>query len=182
MLVVGARGFGAVRRALLGSVSTAITRHAHCPVTVVRTNSATDAISACKPVLVGVDGSDNSVAAIGLAFDEASRRKVSLIALHAWSDARGFVSETGWAGVSESESVLLAEGLAGWAEWYPDVAVRRVLVCDNPVRSLLTESDNAQLVMVGSHGRGGFADMLLGSTSTALLHSVECPITVVRGA
>ncbi|MFI6366147.1 universal stress protein [Nocardia sp. NPDC050630] len=180
MLVVGGRGLGAVRRVLLGSVSAAITRHAHCPVTVVHTNSETDAISACKPVLVGVDGTENSVAAIELAFEEASRRRVSLIALHAWSDASGFVAETGRTNIPESENALFAEGLAGWAERYPDVSVRRVLVCDKPVRSLLEESANAQLVVVGSHGRGGFAGMQLGSTSTALLHSVQCPITVVR--
>ncbi|WP_433716020.1 universal stress protein [Nocardia sp. CA-084685] len=180
MLVVGGRGLGAVRRVLLGSVSAAITRHAHCPVTVVHTDSETNAISACKPVLVGVDGTENSTAAIELAFEEASRRRVSLIALHAWSDVSGLVAETGWANIPESENALFAEALAGWAERYPDVSVRRVLVCDNPVRSLLEESANAQLVVVGSHGRGGFAGMQLGSTSTALLHSVECPITVVR--
>ncbi|WP_227999649.1 universal stress protein [Nocardia australiensis] len=181
MLVVGGRGFGAARRVLLGSVSAAITRHAQCPVTVVHMNSATDAITACKPVLVGVDGSRNSMAAIELAYDQASRREVGLIALHAWSDAIGYVAAAGWAGIRESEDALFAESLAGWTERHPEVSVRRVLVCDNPVRSLLEESENAQLVVVGSHGRGGFAGMLLGSTSTALLHSVECPITVVRG-
>jgi nucleotide-binding universal stress UspA family protein len=182
MLVVGGQGLGAIRRALLGSVGTAVSRHAHCPVTVVHTTSATDSVSACKPVLVGVDGSRNSTAAIEIAFEEASRRKVSLIALHAWSDTSGLaLPSVGWDGIRDSEDALFAESLAGWAERYPDVSVRRVLVYDKPVRSLLEESENAQLVVVGSHGRGGFAGMLPGSTSTALLHSVECPITVVHG-
>lgn len=75
---------------------------------------------------------------------------------------------------------MLAESLAGWSERYPDVAVRRVLVRDRPVRALLSEAENAQLVVVGSHGRGGFTGMLLGSTSAALVQSVECPIVVVR--
>ncbi|WP_040700611.1 universal stress protein [Nocardia vinacea] len=182
MLVVGGRGLGAVRRVLLGSVSAAVARHAHCPVTVVHTVSATDAISACKPVLVGVDGTPNSEPAIELAFDEASRRKVSLIALHAWSDTSGLaLPEISWPGVANAEDTLFAESLADWTDRYPDVSVRRVLVCDNAVHSLLEESNNAQLVVVGSHGRGGFAGMLLGSTSTALLHSVQCPISIVRG-
>ncbi|MEU2102178.1 universal stress protein [Nocardia sp. NPDC019255] len=180
MLVVGSRSLGAFRRELLGSVSTAMTRHAHCPVAVVRSTSATDAFSSGKPVLVGVDGTTNSVPAVELAFDEASRRKVGLIALHAWSDSSGIDLVPGWDAVREREDALLAENLAGCGERYPDVAVRRVLVRDRPVRSLLDQSDEAQLLVVGSHGRGGFTGMLLGSTSAALLHSVECPIIVVR--
>ncbi|WP_328401531.1 universal stress protein [Nocardia sp. NBC_00403] len=181
MLVVGSRGLGAVRREVLGSVALAVTRHAHCPVTVVHTTSATDAISAFKPVLVGVDGTQNSVAGIELAFEEASRRKVGLIALHSWRDTSGpQLPAFDWGGIEDAEDALLAESLAGWVERYPDVSVRRVLVCDQPARSLLKESENAQLVVVGSHGRGGFAGMLVGSTSAALLHSVQCPLTVVR--
>ncbi|WP_327098135.1 universal stress protein [Nocardia vinacea] len=182
MLVVGGRGLGAVRRVLLGSVSAAVARHAHSPVTVVHTTSATDAISACKPVLVGVDGTPNSMPAIELAFEEASRRKVSLIALHAWSDTSGLaLSEVSWPGIANAEDTLFAESLADWTDGYPDVSVRRVLMCDNPARALLEEANNAQLVVVGSHGRGGFGGRLHGSTSTALLHSVRCPISIVRG-
>ncbi|WP_063049863.1 universal stress protein [Nocardia arthritidis] len=179
-LVVGSRGLGAFRRELLGSVSTAMTRHAHCPVAVVRSTSATDAFSSGKPVLVGVDGTDNSVPAIELAFEEASRREVGVIALHAWSDASGIDLMPGWDAVREREDALLAENLAGFGERYPDVRVRRVLVRDRPVRSLVDSSDEAQLLVVGSHGRGGFTGMLLGSTSAALLHAVDCPIIVVR--
>ncbi|SLJ82536.1 Universal stress family protein [Mycobacteroides abscessus subsp. abscessus] len=75
---------------------------------------------------------------------------------------------------------MLAERLAGFAEQYPDVQVRRIVVPDRPVRALLDASADAQLVVVGSRGRGGFTGMLLGSTSNALLHVVECPITVIR--
>ncbi|MBF6470052.1 universal stress protein [Nocardia beijingensis] len=179
-LVVGSRGLGAFRRELLGSVSAAMTRHAHCPVAVVRSTSATDPLTSGKPVLVGVDGTTNSVPAVELAFEEASRRKVGLIALHTWSDSSGIDLVPGWDAVREREDALLAENLAGFGERYPDVAVRRVLVRDRPVRSLLDQSEDAQLLVVGSHGRGGFTGMLLGSTSAALLHSVECPILVVR--
>ncbi|MBB5916706.1 nucleotide-binding universal stress UspA family protein [Nocardia transvalensis] len=181
-LVVGSRGLGALRRGLLGSVSTAVTRHAHCPVAVVHSTSATDSVSVAEPVLVGVDGSDNSVPALEFAFDEASRRKVGLVALHAWTDVSAGldVSITGWDTIRETEDAVFAEELAGYSERYPDVPVRRVLVCDRPVRSLLEESERAQLLVVGSHGRGGFAGMLLGSTSGALVQSVECPIVVVR--
>ncbi|WP_405166678.1 universal stress protein [Nocardia sp. NBC_01499] len=181
ILVVGSRGMGAFQRGLLGSVSTATTQHAHCPVAVIHGISATDAVSASQPVLVGVDGTRNSSPAVELAFEEASRRKVGLTALHAWSDASGpDLPVAGWDGARESAQAILAESLAGYTERYPDVAVRRIVVADRPVRSLLDESANAQLVVVGSHGRGGFTTMVLGSTSNALLHSVEVPMIVVR--
>ncbi|MVU78361.1 universal stress protein [Nocardia sp. ET3-3] len=180
LLVVGSRGHGAFGRALLGSVSTAVTRHAHCPVAVVHSNPALDPVSAEKPVLVGVDGTPNSVPALEFAFEEASRRKVGLDALHAWSDTSGAgLPLSNWDLVRERETELLAERLAGFGERYPDVAVRRILVRHRPIQSLLEATDNAQLLVVGSHGRGGFAGMLLGSTSNALLHSVECPMIVV---
>ncbi len=183
MVVVGSRGLGAMRRGLLGSVSTAVTRHAHCPVAVVHGWSTNDPVSAAKPILVGVDGSDSCVPAIDLAFAEASRRKVGLTALHAWSDV-GLGMEVpmvGWDdSVRRSEDAAFAERLAGYAEQYPDVTVRRILVQDRPVRALIDESDNAQLVVVGSRGRGGFTGMLLGSTSNGVLHSVECPMVIVR--
>ncbi|MGW4718386.1 universal stress protein [Nocardia sp. NPDC004260] len=181
MLVVGSRGMGAFQRGLLGSVSTAATHHARCPVAVIHGIAAIDAVSARQPVLVGVDGTDNSVAAVELAFEEASRRKVDVVALHAWSDTSGPDAPVrGWDGARESAEAVLAESLAGWADRYPDVAVRRVVTAGRPGRSLLDESANAQLVVVGSHGRGGFASMLLGSTSNTLLHSVEVPLIVVR--
>lgn len=183
MLVVGSRGLGAVRRGLLGSVSSAVTRHAHCPVTVVHTVSATDAVTAALPILVGIDGTENSVPALEAAFEEASRRRVGLVALHAWSDisSRLEVTVEGWTEIRTSEEALLAESLAGFAERYPQVEVRRVLVYHRPVRSLLDEAENAQLVVVGSRGRGGFAGLLLGSTAAALVQSADCPVMVVRG-
>ncbi|MET8428522.1 universal stress protein [Nocardia sp. NPDC004860] len=180
LLVVGSRGHGAIRRGLLGSVSTAVTRHAHCPIAIVHSTAAIDPVSAEKPVLVGVDGTPNSVPALRLAFEEASRRKVGLDALHAWSDTnRDGLPLPGWDAVRDRETELLAERLAGFGERYPDVEVRRILVRDRPIQSLLEAAENAQLLVVGSHGRGGFAGMLLGSTSNALLHSVECPMIVV---
>ncbi|MRH87608.1 universal stress protein [Nocardia sp. SYP-A9097] len=179
MMVLGSRGLGALRQGLLGSVSTAVTRHAHCPVAVIQANAAADPVSVVKPVLVGVDGSPNSVPALELAFEEASFRKVGLTALHAWSDVGG-IPLPGWDVVREQEDEEFAQRLAGFGERYPDVPVRRILVMDRPVRALLDESENAQLLVVGSHGRGGFTGMLLGSTSAAVLHSVDCPTIVVR--
>ncbi|MFI8974496.1 universal stress protein [Nocardia asteroides] len=181
ILVVGSRGLGAFQRGLLGSVSRACAQHAHCPVAVVHGIAAIDPVSAAMPVLVGVDGTANSVPALALAFEEASRRKVELVALHAFSDASALdLPAFGWEMGRQQAEADLAESLAGYAERYPDVPVRRIVVADRPVRSLVDEAASAQLVVVGSHGRGGFSSMLLGSTSNALLHAVETPTIVVR--
>ena len=181
LIVVGSRGLGALRRGLLGSVSTAVVRHAHCPVAVIHTPDGEDESRSLGPVVVGVDGSPASAEAIGVAFDEASHRDADLVAVHAWSDSSDFYEpEVDWPALAATEEVVLAESLAGWQERYPDVVVRRVVVKDRPVRNLIARAEEAQLIVVGSHGRGGFAGMLLGSTSQALVQSVECPIIVVR--
>ncbi len=179
-MVVGSRGLGAVRRGLLGSTSTAVVREAYCPVTVVHDAAATDPVVADLPVLVGVDGGPTAIPALEFAFEEASRRKVEVTALHAWTYVSGG-DPTMADRIESTEEAVFAESMAGWTERYPDVPVRRVMVRERPARALLDESERAQLVVIGSHGRGGFAGMLLGSVGNALVPSVYCPITVVRG-
>ncbi|WP_227982755.1 universal stress protein [Nocardia spumae] len=181
MLVVGSRGRGAFQRALLGSVSSAVVHHAHCPVAIVRTTSGNDPVAADKAVLVGTDGSANSAPAVVIAFDEAALRGVAVIALRCWSDSSGGdVPTDAWEQARDKEFTLLAESLAAHRERHPDVPVHSIVVRDRPARALLTHSVDAQLVVVGSHGRGGFVGMLLGSTSRAVVQSVECPIIVAR--
>lgn len=180
MLVVGSQGIGALGRMLLGSVSAALIQHAHCPVAVIRgTDTATPDDSA--PVVVGIDGSPASEAATALAFGEASRRRVDLVALHAWSDVGVFpVLGMDWHDRESQGQEVLAERLAGWQERYPDVLVRQSLVCDTPARWLLEEAERAQLVVVGNRGRGGFPGMLLGSVSSAVVRSAKVPVIVTR--
>jgi nucleotide-binding universal stress UspA family protein len=85
-----------------------------------------------------------------------------------------------WPIIEDDERRLLAQRLAGWPEKYPDVHVDRVVTEGRPAHSVLRAAVDAQLVVVGSRGRGGFAGLLLGSTSHALLHHAPCPVVVVR--
>lgn len=185
MLAVGTNRHGIVERAILGSVSSTVVSHARCPVAVIRMEPDRDAALLTGPVVVGVDGSKHSERAISMAFQEASLRKTELVAVHAWSDViltmapdRGTPAE--WERAVENETAVLAESLAGHSEEHPDVKVRTVVVRDRPVRNLREQAKTAQLLVLGTRGRGGFAGMLLGSTSTALVHSAACPVLVVR--
>ncbi|WP_102418541.1 universal stress protein [Mycobacterium sp. 4858] len=180
MLVAGSQGLGALGRLLLGSVSTGLVHYAHCPVAVIHSDEDA-APDFGAPVLLGIDGSPASEAATALAFDEASRRGVGLVALHVWSDVGVFpILGMDWHDREKEGQEILAERLAGWQERYPDVHVERKLFCDKPSEWLLKESEQAQLVVVGSRGRGGFPGMLLGSVSSAVAQSARVPVLVVR--
>jgi nucleotide-binding universal stress UspA family protein len=180
LVVVGSRGRGALARVLLGSVSTGLVHHAHCPVAVIHDQDPLTHPSRA-PVLVGIDGSPASESATAIAFDEASLRGVELVAVHAWSDTElwGFPGLDSSTMQSQGEETL-AERLAGWQERYPDVKVRRIVECDRPAHQLVMQSESAQLVVVGSHGRGGYEGMLLGSVSLAVVQSVRMPVIVAH--
>ena len=181
MIVVGCRGHGALARGLLGSISTGLAHHAHCPVAIIHDEDPLMPHPSKAPVVVGVDGSPASENAVAIAFEQASFRGVDLLAVHAWSDTGVFeFPGADWSTLQAAGEQTLSERLAGWQERYPDVLVRRVVVADKPAHQLLEQAGSAQLLVVGSHGRGGIAGMLLGSVSTSVLHGARMPVIIVR--
>lgn len=183
LVVVGSYGRGALARGLIGSVSSSLVRSAHCPVGVIHDEDPQRPHRAEAPVVVGIDGSSTSDLAVAIAFDEASRRRVRLVAVHAWRDTEIFeLPGLDWSAVEAEEERLLAEGLSGWQERYPDVTVHRRLVGDRPARALveISESESAQLVVVGSRGRGRLTRALMGSVSNAAVQAIRVPLIVAR--
>jgi nucleotide-binding universal stress UspA family protein len=181
MVVIGARGHGGFAELVVGSTAIALTARAHCPVVVVRGKE-----TAGGPVVVGVDGSPASEAALAFAYDMASRRGAELVAVHVWSDVISVwggsvpIPDLDWDEVATDERIVLSERLAGWRERYPDTTVRQVVHENRPAQRLLHEAAGAQLLVVGSLGRGALASALLGSVSHALLHHAPCPVAVVK--
>lgn len=185
LIVVGCRGLGSIARRLLGSISRGLVQRAQCPVAVIHDEDPLMSYPVTQaPVVVGIDGSPASESATGIAFDEASRRGVELVAVHAWMDDTPFeLPADEWSATRKDlAEQTLAERLAGWQERYPEVRVRRVVVRDQPARQLVTQADDAQLVVVGSHGRGGFSGMLLGSVAAAVAESARMPVIVARSS
>jgi nucleotide-binding universal stress UspA family protein len=183
LIVLGDRGLGAVGGLLAGSVAVAMAAHAECPVVLVRGEDGEPVQDPTRPVVVGVDGSPLSEAAVAFAFEAAGLRGVPLVAVHTWWDLLvdpTMVTLQDWDAIEAYERELLADRLAGWVEKYPDVRVRQLVARDRPAHALVEQSGHAQLVVVGSRGRGAVAGLLLGSVSHALLHRARCPVAVVR--
>jgi nucleotide-binding universal stress UspA family protein len=184
MIVVGCHGAGTLTGLLLGSVALQVATHATRPVVVVRHLD----ISVGQEVVVGVDGWDSCQAAIGFAFEAASIRKARLRAVHAWahpaSAGPGDIQPLAFDPdlVTEEEGRVMAESLAGWQERFPDVELVRDVVRGRPTRVLAATSAGADLLVVGTRGRGGFAGLMLGSVSHAMLHHARCPLAIVPPA
>ncbi len=212
VVVVGSRGRGGFAERLLGTVSSALPAHAHCPTVVVpyrhpdsdgpgpqghlsdepafaeRSGQPWPSRRETLPVrriVVGVDGSPAAELALARAIDEAEAWGAELTAVAAVPVGTGPALMAWLPVATDHEAVLrdVAEGLDVVLDLalrdHRDLPVRRV-VLDGTGAGLLTEFSTAvDLVVVGSRGRGGFAGLLLGSTSQALLHHSSCPVMVV---
>ena len=184
LVVIGDRGLTRLEGLLVGSVAIGLAAHASCPVVVVRGDEREPSDTTTSPVLVGVDGSATSDAAIGFAIEAAAARSVPLVALHTWSDmlfdpAMAAVMPS-WDVIEAEERKVLADQVGVWAEKFPDVVIELQVTRDQPAHSLLERSSRAQLVVVGSRGHGQIVGMALGSVSNALVHRAQCPVIVVR--
>jgi nucleotide-binding universal stress UspA family protein len=185
LVVVGRRHHSAVGEAFSGSTSAQVVAHAACPVVVVDREQE---LPITAPIVVAVDGSPANDAAVGFAFERAAALGAPVVAVHAWwvdaPDRIGvsWLSEDQVAELARAEQRVLEEAITTWAAKYPEVAVRKVLARELPVEAVLAEAKEAQLIVTGSRGHGGFVGLLVGSVSQGLLHHHDrpCPLAVVH--
>lgn len=182
MVVVGSRGMGGFRGLLVGSVGVQVAANAACPAVVVRKAPSATA----STVVVGVDGSELSLAALNFAFDMADRRGWRVLAVHAWEipayDVLAAPSGPPPIDVEElgaSEERAFAESLVGLRERHPDVVVEQAVVKGQSVRAILDACDDPALIVMGTRGRGEFLGAVLGSVSQGVLHRAKVPVAVI---
>jgi nucleotide-binding universal stress UspA family protein len=182
MVVVGSRGMGGFRGLLVGSVGVQVASNASCPAVVIRKAPNPSA----STVVVGVDGSELSLAALDFAFAMADRRGWSVRAVHAWDipayDVLAAPSGPPPIDVVEleaGEQRAFAESLAGLRERHPGVPVEERIVKGQSVRAILDAGEDAALIVLGTRGRGEFLGAVLGSVSQGVLHRAKVPVAVI---
>lgn len=181
LLVVGARGLGVVRGALVGSVSQYCLHHARCPVAIVR-----DIEAATPPprIVVGVDGSDHARRALAWALEEGRVRQAEVEVVNAWHPpyvgAYPFdPAALDLALFEQGARDLVTEVLDGQDVAGLPAPPKVTLVSDTAAQAVLTAAEGAEMAVTGSRGRGGFAGLLLGSVSQQVAHHAPCPVVVV---
>lgn len=181
LLVVGARGHGGFRGLLLGSVSQRCAQHTTIPLAIVRSEDTTPV---ANRIVVGVDGSKSSHKALAWALDEARARNAQVTVVHAWTPAMFGAIEfaspvlgietfdaTAKRMVDEALAECHVEALAG--------SVDTAIVEGGGARAILHAAEDASLIVVGSHGRGAVAGLVLGSVSQQVIHHAACPVVIV---
>lgn len=191
LAVSGSRGLGGFTGLLLGSIGMGLAAHAACPVAVIRGSAAAPTVGNAAPVVVGVDGSHEADQALQAAFAEAALRQSPLRVVHCWQDPTTDLYTTeGDQPVSLPEfdedawrayaAKALDENLAEVRTAHPEVTVESVVDWRRPTVALLDRAKDAQLLVVGSRGRGAFKGLVMGSTSRVMIQHAPCPVLVVR--
>jgi nucleotide-binding universal stress UspA family protein len=182
MVVLGARGSGGFPGLLAGSVAAQVAAHGHCPVAVVRPpadRSGTD-------IVVGIDGSAGSQAALLLAADDARRSGGTLLAVHGYrlppllAAGSGPRTGPGAAGCRQAAEAVLEHALQAYDLAATDLKIERRVMPGSPAAALIDASTGAAAVYVGARGLGGFTGLVLGSVSQQLVRHAACPVVVTH--
>jgi nucleotide-binding universal stress UspA family protein len=176
LVVLGSRGRGVIRSMLLGSVSASVAKHARCPVVVCRPGHP----GAVKDgVLVGADGTAESLPVIEFAFRQASLRGLSLTVMHCFWEVAAAGAELARYDDSPDLRLLLSESVAGLSEKFPDVHVTLELARGLVDDCLTGGARPRDLIVVGRHPVASVSRFLSGSATTAVLERSGSTVAVV---
>jgi nucleotide-binding universal stress UspA family protein len=178
-VVLGSRGTGGFASLLLGSVGAEVAAHARRPTVIVREQGHRRG-----PVIVGVDGSERGDSALEYGFAYAARHGLALQALHTYPYyvvTPPFPTRPVDVGKLRDEAEKVAQDALGrWSAKFPDVLSEWAVAQGGAARHLLEGSEGSSLLAVGCRGHGGFAGLLLGSVSQAVIRHAHCPVVVTR--
>ncbi len=198
LIVVGSRGMGGVRRALVGSISDSVVRHAHCPVMVVRGGEEGQQVFSSHKILLATDGSEEATLAARSAVDIADKTGSVLHVVHArlMLPFAGYPSAETSTSRSTSDEEEARQRATRWLEdqvWRIEAQGGKVakahLRLGRPEEGIITvaeeivslaEEIGAGLIVVGSRGLGGMRRALMGSISDSVVRHAHCPVLVVR--
>jgi nucleotide-binding universal stress UspA family protein len=185
LLVVGGRGVGELRAALLGSVSYECVHRSPTPVAVVRAGMVHHKSDSPARVVVGIDGSPAAQAALEWAVQEAAVRGATLEVVHAWrtpyvgGDPFGATIVIDPKAFEDGARAVMAKAMASVDVSSLDQPVVTSIAHDGAAAAILTAGEQADLVVMGARGVGGFAGLLLGSASSQVVHHARCPVVIV---
>lgn len=182
LIVIGARGAGGFDKLPIGSTAVHVPAHADRPVVVV---PAREPRRAAKRIVVGVDGSPASEAALRFALREARSRDAAVTLVCAWWDPAALPGPdrlpfTDPGAVRKQAEAWFAAAVEPCLAAHPGVAAERRFVVERAHRVLAAEAEEAMLLVVGDRGIGSSPRTLLGAVTRAVLHEAPCPVAVVH--
>ena len=188
LIVVGSRGRGGLRRALMGSVSDAVVRYAHCPVLVVRRGEDGEPIVSSKKVLLATDGSEEAELAATTAAELAKSTDSELYVIYVWGmeswrfpkDAQGNFPE-GYE-TRREEQRRIRDRQVEKIEASGGSVANSHLAMGHPADQIVAyaQDEGVGLIVMGSRGREGIRRALMGSISDAVVRHAHCPVMIVR--
>ncbi|MEO6199940.1 MAG: universal stress protein [Cryobacterium sp.] len=179
LLAIGTNKTGFMAGAVYGTLPLRLAAHSRCPLFVIPANWTPRSGS----VVAGVEDDAISDVALDFAAREASRLGTNLVIVHAWAIPATLGLDDGamipFDALREAHEEILARAVERIRAEHPDLAVSAVLEQGSSAQALVDAALDAALLVVGTHGRGAIAGLILGSVSHDVLLNLPCPVAVV---
>lgn len=181
LILLGARGLGPVKELILGSVSHRVLMHAPCPTLIVKT-----LMTRLQKILLPIEGQEDAALALRFLALQPFRQPVEIEVFAVWPQPQlSWPTTVGQSDVLEAQAIEEAQERM---KTITDRLTRMNFACQahvgmgDPAYAILEQAkaSESDLIMMGTHGRGGFSRFLMGSVSHAVLHQTPCPVLIVR--